>query len=170
MGQNLSKTFFYVSKMFVCQADLTKTQLIRCPSGFKGTIPKDFIEIREVIYPRVLHECSIRIQKSYPKHEIPKPNTWFRIFRYFSIFVSENRIGSVIRVVYPSCFSDTKMMTPWWLQDCYIRIVSETIFGFSAKKEERGIQEGESMTHNCQKRKQAKWLITTRMTHNCGKM
>ena len=31
--------------------------------------------IREVIYPRVLHECSIRIQKSYPKHEIPKPNT-----------------------------------------------------------------------------------------------
>ena len=29
MGQNLSKTFFYVSKMFVCQADLTKTKRVR---------------------------------------------------------------------------------------------------------------------------------------------
>ena len=41
-------------------------------------------------------------------------------------------------------------------QDCYIRIESETFFGFSAKKEERGIQEGESMTHNYQKIKLAK--------------
>ena len=47
MGQNLSKTFFYISKMIVCQADLTKTQLILCPSGLKDQsrkIASNFIE------------------------------------------------------------------------------------------------------------------------------
>ena len=58
------------------------------------------------------------------------------------------------RFGYPSCLSE--LFVGYKNDDsldCYIRIVSETIFGFSAKKEERGIQEGESMTHNCQKRK-----------------
>ena len=79
---------------------------------------------------------------------------YFAIFRYLypktgSVRLSEGFIRVVFRI------------QKWWLQDCYIRIVSETFFGFSAKKEERGIQEGESMTHNYQKIKLAKWLITT---------
>ena len=85
---------------------------------------------------------------------------YFARFRYLYPKTGSVRLSELfIRVVF--------RIQKWWLQDCYIRIVSETIFGFSAKKEERGIREGESMTHNCQKRKQAQWLITTRMTDNC---
>ena len=64
---------------------------------------------------------------------------YFAIFRYLYPKTGSVRLSELFILGSIGYKNDDSL-------DCYIRIVSETIFGFSAKKEERGIQEGESMT------------------------